>query len=137
MDWRAAAAKKIADCDYSEKGLTLEKLARRLGLSAHHLGRLFRDETGTAFHRYLLAVRMTKACDFLEDPRLSLREVAFRVGYEDVSNFCRAFRLTFGETPRNFSNKRRLTLAMRTSEFTEYDGSCPNLSPKHRPYKPR
>ena len=110
MDWRANAAREFADRRFSQRGLTLTKLARDLGVSPRYLGRIFRNENGQTFHRYLLGVRMAQARDLLDDRTLSLREIASRVGYEDVSNFCKEFRRMFGESPRAYFKIRQLTL---------------------------
>ena len=103
MDWRATAAKDLADHCYSEPGLTLARLSRQIGLSSGYLGILFHRQSGQTFHAYLLAIRMLKARELLNDPTLALSEVAFRVGYNDTSNFCRAFRKKFGVTARTYS----------------------------------
>jgi AraC-like DNA-binding protein len=47
-------------------------------------------------------VRRSHAETLLRDPRLSIDEVAERVGYADTSNFTRAFRRWTGKTPAVF-----------------------------------
>jgi two-component system, response regulator YesN len=108
MDWRVLMSQQIVEREYGRAGLTLRALAKRFGISPYYLGKVFHRETGQSFHDLLLNVRMEKARQFLADPLLSIREIAYRVGYSDPSNFCRAFRLKFGITPRGYCHKTRL-----------------------------
>jgi len=102
MHWRALAARDIADERYAKAGLTLAEIAAELGVSSHYLGKLFHRETGQSFHAYLFSVRMEKAKGMLADPLVTAKQVAYRVGYNDASNFCRAFRSRFGATPHSY-----------------------------------
>jgi AraC-like DNA-binding protein len=82
--------------------LSLNQIGSQLGISGHYLGKLFHDGTGQSFHQYLRRVRMEKAGEALRDPLLTVQQVAFFVGYNDPSNFCREFRRHYGKSPREF-----------------------------------
>jgi AraC-like DNA-binding protein len=112
MDWRVVASQQIVESNYSKPGLTLSEVSKGLGVSPYYLGRMFRRETGLSFHRFLLNTRLRKASEMLTDPLLSIREVAHRVGYEDPSNFCRAFRSHFGLTPRSYFRRAKLASSL-------------------------
>jgi AraC-like DNA-binding protein len=56
---------------------------------------------------------MAKARELLIDPLLTVQQVADRVGYEDPSNFVRAFRSAFGLTPHAYSQKVQLAAYSR------------------------
>jgi AraC-like DNA-binding protein len=78
---------------------------RRLGLSPRTLQRRL-GEHRASFQRLLADVRRELADQYLRRPDLSLGEVAFLLGYQDLSSFHRAFRRWSGRTPL----ERRRTL---------------------------
>lgn len=83
-------------------GLSVEEAATALGISAGHLSRIFRQETGYTFVDYLMYVRVKRAAELLRDPSVKIYEVADLVGYSDVRYFGQVFRKVTGLTPREF-----------------------------------
>jgi AraC family L-rhamnose operon transcriptional activator RhaR len=81
---------------------TLPDLARRCGLSVHHLGRLFRAETGLSLWAYIQRRRIDYAARLLLDPSLTLTEIAYRLQFTDSSHFTRSFAKLKGGTPTAF-----------------------------------
>jgi len=79
----------------------LSEVARVLGMSERTLKRKLQAE-GAAFSELLDEVRGAHASALLRDPKLSIDEIAERVGYADTSNFTRAFRRWTGKTPAAF-----------------------------------
>lgn len=73
-------------------------IASELGLSDRTLQRRLTEE-GTSFKHLLTKVRHEQAKEYLADPSLDIKEVAFLIGYEDQSSFYRAFHLWEGTTP--------------------------------------
>jgi AraC family transcriptional regulator len=85
----------------------LERVARESGLSAFHFLRIFTRVTGVTPHQYLVRARLRHAARLLaQDPR-SIAEVAYEVGFGDLSNFIRTFRRAAGVTPRTFRRASR------------------------------
>lgn len=80
---------------------TLVSVAKRLCLSPRTLQRRLRDE-GTTFADVLADVRHELALDHLRDPRVSIQETAFLLGYSDASTFHRAFKRRAGVTPAEY-----------------------------------
>ena len=78
--------------------LSLTQAAQRLNLSERSLQRRLGDE-GTRFADLADAVRRELALRYISDPRLSLGEVAFLLGFAEPSPFHRAFRRWTGMTP--------------------------------------
>jgi AraC-like DNA-binding protein len=79
----------------------IQIIAGELGMSERTLQRRLTDE-GTSFKHLLSEARREKAREYLADPSLDIKEVAFLLGYEDNSSFYRAFRLWEGDTPSNW-----------------------------------
>ncbi|MGD6962347.1 helix-turn-helix domain-containing protein [Fictibacillus phosphorivorans] len=82
----------------------IQTVASELGMSDRTLQRRLTDE-GTNFKHLLTQVRHEQAREYLADPSLDIKEVAFLIGYEDQNSFYRAFRLWEGDTPSNWRNE--------------------------------
>ena len=79
----------------------IQTVASELGMSDRTLQRRLTDE-GTSFKHLLTQVRHKQAREYLADPSLDIKEVAFLIGYEDQNSFYRAFHLWEGDTPSNW-----------------------------------
>ncbi len=83
---------------------TVGELARRVGLSRTVFAERFKSLVGKAPMAYLSTLRHRLAERWLEEGRLSVSEVAARVGYSSASAFHRAFRRL--APPRDFVSPR-------------------------------
>jgi AraC family transcriptional regulator len=106
-------AKLRAVAEYVEEqldaGLTLAQMAAVAHLSAYHFARQFKVATGLPPHRYVIARRVERAKQFLQqDSDLSLAEVAVCAGFSDQSQFSRHFKRLIGVTPRQFRTPERI-----------------------------
>ncbi len=81
------------------EGLSLSDLATVAGLSPNHFARVFKRTFGTAPHRYLVEQRIARACELLGDPRRSLVEVSYTVGFSSQSHLNTVFRRYLRTTP--------------------------------------
>ncbi|HEY2512884.1 MAG TPA: AraC family transcriptional regulator [Polyangiaceae bacterium] len=80
----------------------LGALAARVGSSPFHFARAFRAIAGVSPHQYLIGVRLRRAIALLVDTVRPVTEVAYDVGFEDLSNFVRTFHRQVGRSPRAF-----------------------------------
>jgi transcriptional regulator GlxA family with amidase domain len=91
---------------YAE-AITIDWMARSIGLSERTLKRRFQNATRLSPIVYLQKVRIDKAKKLLLATSLSVKEVAYEVGYENVSYFVRLFKGGVGQTPAQW---RKLTV---------------------------
>jgi AraC-like DNA-binding protein len=77
------------------------RVARALGMSERSLQRHLAQH-GTSFAQVHNDTRRELACGYLRDPRWSVTEIAFLLGFEDSSSFARAFRRWTGKSPSEF-----------------------------------
>lgn len=84
---------------------TLEEVADTLHVSTRTLKRRLQEE-GRNFRALVDHVLCERATQMLQEEGLSVSEVAFRLGYNDVSNFSRAFRRWTGQSPSDFRRER-------------------------------
>ncbi len=82
---------------------TASAIAYELNLSTRTLRRRM-SELGTSYNQILYEVRMDRAYHYQEENRLSIKEIAFMLGYKDVPSYHRAFKNHFGVTPQNYKN---------------------------------
>lgn len=80
----------------------LEELATAAGMSVTHYSTLFRRHTGFAPIDFLIRRRVQQACRLLDTTKLSVGEIAARVGYDDAYYFTRCFRRVMGCAPRDY-----------------------------------
>jgi AraC family transcriptional regulator len=87
---------------HADEPVRLGALARRAGLSAFHFLRVFSRVLGVTPHQYLVAARLRRAAALLSHPDRPVTDVAFEVGFGDLSNFVRTFRRAVGVSPGRF-----------------------------------
>ena len=88
--------------EHAEEAVDLERAAREAGVSAFHFLRTFRNVLGVTPHQYLIRARLRRAARLLADDDRSITDVAFDVGFGDLSNFVRTFHRAAGVSPRAF-----------------------------------
>ena len=81
---------------------SVRELAREIHLSPGRLQRLFKKEMGVLISGYLVEQRLQKAACLLRASGLSIKEIAFTVGYEHHSSFTRAFENRFSQSPKHY-----------------------------------
>jgi len=86
---------------------TLCEVARRCHLSLSRLSHLFKAETGLTVEDYRRHCRFRAATKMLETTDLSVKQIAYALGYHHTSSFVRAFTLQSGASPNRY-RKRQL-----------------------------
>ena len=81
--------------------ITLQMIAGQFHVSVSTITQLFRKKEKTTFHHFVTSKRMEKARDLILQGQ-PLESVGKAIGYQDHSTFYRAFRQTFGISPRVF-----------------------------------
>jgi AraC-like DNA-binding protein len=92
---------------HSHQPIELEDAADQAGLSPFHFLRLFSSVLGVSPHQYLLRSRLRHAARLLADDERPVTDVAFDVGFGDLSNFVRTFHRAAGVSPLRFRQASR------------------------------
>lgn len=82
-----------------DQSLTLADMASWVNLSPYHFARLFRATFGCAPYQYVQEQRLILARDRLRNSRDKITAIALSSGFNDSSQFSRAFKSRFGITP--------------------------------------
>lgn len=109
--WQVRRLNALADGDL--RPLTAAALAREVRLSPYHFTRAFSSSMGTTPGRWLTRARVERARDLLEDPGLSVTEVARQVGYKGAPQLTRAFRCQIGESPTRYRELKQVATEVR------------------------
>jgi len=92
---------------HSGEPVGLDAAAREAGLSSFHFLRVFSAVVGVTPHQYLVRSRLRHAARLLADEDRAVTDIAFDVGFADLSNFVRTFHRAAGVSPRGFRHAAR------------------------------
>src|SRR4030095_8911584 len=85
----------------------LREVAAKLAMSERTLARRLAPE-GTSFNAVLEELRFELAKRYIDDPDLSISEIAWLLGYQEVSAFTHAFKRWSGKTPRQMRTEKAM-----------------------------
>jgi len=94
-------AMKYIGIMYGEQ-LSLEMVADEIGISTYYLSRLFKQELKLTFVEYLTNVRMKSAFALAKNTKMSVNEIAAKIGYNNTTYFTRVFKKYTGMTMSEF-----------------------------------
>jgi AraC-like DNA-binding protein len=93
------------DANLERPDFSQDELAEYMGVSKRQLYRRIYALTGQTVHGFITTIRMEKAKSLLVEGRLTVSEVAYKVGFSEPSNFSRTFSKQYGESPSAFLKK--------------------------------
>lgn len=114
MDQRVQAVLALLGESIDNKP-SIEELADAVNLSASHLRRVFKAETGVPLNRYVKSLRLQKSKELIEHTFLNMKQVMFTVGVKDKSQFSRDFKRLTGFTPTQYAARFRSTEKFKTN----------------------
>ena len=85
--------------------ITVNDMARETNLVPQSFCRWFRQQTGQTFISFLNNARIQQACQFLVNTDLPVQEIAFRVGFDNISHFNRTFKKLCDLSPSEFRKR--------------------------------
>jgi AraC-like DNA-binding protein len=91
----------------SHRQIDLDDAAAQAGVSPFHFLRLFSDVLGVTPHQYLVRSRLRHAARRLADDDSPITDIAYDVGFNDLSNFVRTFHRAAGASPQKFRQASR------------------------------
>jgi two-component system response regulator YesN len=98
-------------CDYIKTeyryDISLAELADKYGLNSNYLSEIFKEKTGCNFRDYLTETRLKTARELLLTTNMSIKDIAFAVGYNSQGYFQRVFKNKYDVTPMDFREAYR------------------------------
>ncbi|PSL04520.1 AraC family transcriptional regulator [Cecembia rubra] len=98
----------------SQNPLSLKEVSEVAHLSKEAFCRFFKERTGKTFTEFLTQVRIHQACQLLQDSDLSISQIAFQCGFQNLSYFNRAFKKLQGITPKAYRGRLFLTFSTKS-----------------------
>src|SRR5690606_29114760 len=91
--------------EYANAELNLDAMVSAIGVSRTKINDILKAELGFTFTGYLNKLRLTEAARLLaEKADANVAEIAYGVGYKNVSYFNKLFKEEYGCTPKVFKN---------------------------------
>jgi AraC family transcriptional regulator len=87
-------------------GVTVQAMARHVGMSRHHFAREFRQSEGVSPRDFLEWLRIENACRLLRETGMSIKETAHESGYSRPDYFSKAFKKIMRVSPLTFRRAR-------------------------------
>lgn len=88
--------------------ITVEDMAKQCNLDRSYFGKVFKDAIGQSPQDFLIHYRMTKASSLLTSTTLPISSISVQVGYQNQMHFSRAFKKTYGMSPREYRMQNKL-----------------------------
>jgi AraC-like DNA-binding protein len=82
--------------------LNLDIISKQAGLSVSHYSKLFKSETGVSPINYVINLKVKKACEYLQFTNLLVKQIAFKVGIQDIYYFTKIFKANVGLSPNQY-----------------------------------
>lgn len=95
------AAQRYINQNYN-RSLTLDEVARQVGLNASYFRHLFKQEIRISFKEYITHLRLSNARTLLMDSDMNINRVIEEVGYTNISQFYHIFRQHYHMTPAEY-----------------------------------
>jgi AraC-like DNA-binding protein len=94
--------------NYNEN-ISLEELARKFHFSSYYLARKFKEETGFTINQYITTRRMGEAEKLLTYTDMSIAEISFEIGYDNINHFYATFKKYTGLAPGKLKERYNRT----------------------------
>ncbi len=96
--------------DHLSDKITLNDVAKHAGFSTYHFHRIFKEYSDETLNEFILRFKLERSAIYLKvNKRVSITEVSLAYGFNDSSNYSRAFKRHFGITPSQFRKQQDLS----------------------------
>ena len=97
---------KVGNKHLDDPELNVEMLASEVGLSRVHVHRKLKELTNLSTRDFIKNIRLSQAASLLDqNKKMTISEVAYAVGYTNLSHFSNSFREKYGMSPKEYMNK--------------------------------
>ncbi|MDF1510887.1 response regulator [Robertmurraya sp. DFI.2.37] len=88
--------------DNSHKDISLESLGKKVGLSPIYISKMFKEKLGINYIDFLTECRIEKAKILMCDPKKSIKEITYEVGYHEPNYFSKVFKKVCKVSPKDY-----------------------------------
>jgi AraC-like DNA-binding protein len=91
--------------EYANPDLTVQTIAHEVGVLPAKITRILQEKRKCSYKQYLNAIRIEEAKRLLRETDRTITEIAYKVGYRNVTHFNRTFKEAVSESPSAFRNR--------------------------------
>lgn len=93
---------KVISANLSNSDITIEMIAREIGISRVHLHRKLKEMTNQTTRDFIRNIRLQKAAEIMQSARINVSEVSDMVGFKNPNSFATLFKEMYGKTPSEY-----------------------------------
>lgn len=112
-----------------ERKVTIADLEEHVGLGKMSIIRMMKKFTGMTPMQYRLSRKIERAIYYLQIPGISIKEIAYRLGFCNQFHFAREFRRRAGRTPSDYRNWQQKITDQNHANIASFVDSSPNPPP--------
>lgn len=94
------------NCNY-QRQVTIDEVAQFVGMNRSAVCTFFRQQTGSTIMSFLTDIRLREATLLLDKTSLTIQEICYKCGFQDVPHFCRVFKNRQGMTAKNWRQNHK------------------------------
>lgn len=98
---------RIINQNIDNPDLNVEMLAEGVGMSRVHMHRKLKELTNQSARDFIRTIRLRQAAELLSNQKLTVSEVAYALGFSNLSHFSNTFREFYGVSPKEFGENGR------------------------------
>ncbi|WP_085992254.1 helix-turn-helix transcriptional regulator [Oceanobacillus senegalensis] len=91
-----------------EESLSLHYIAKQIHVNPSHLSRKFKEDTGMTLTEFIQRKRVDEAKLYLQKGNLSVTDIAYMVGFNDLNYFSKVFKKLNNQTPSQYAKERKM-----------------------------
>jgi AraC-like DNA-binding protein len=96
--------------------LSLKEIADHINISQPHFSALFKKKTGYPPLEYFNYIKIQKACQYLRFTDTQIKEISYKLGFEDPYYFSRLFHHIMGVPPATYRKEKKKNTGNKTEE---------------------
>jgi len=99
------------------KQITVKEVAGIANMSESAFSHFFKKSTNRSYMKFLTEIRLSHACQLLNNTQLNVKEIAYNCGYVNLSNFNRLFKKYRKTSPLEYRKKSAYTIPVYEDRF--------------------
>lgn len=92
---------------YYKESIHIETLAKLCNMSLNQFYKLFKKTLNTTPGNYQMLLKMNSALQLLDNGNLTIKSIAYELGFTDNAHFCKSFKSYYGITPGEYQKNGR------------------------------
>ena len=103
--YRLEPAMRYMHANYKDT-IHLKELACMCNVSPNYFHKIFKQTFKVTPTNYIILLRMNSALQLLKDNGVTIKEIAFELGFTDNAHFCKTFKKYYGITPGEYQRNQ-------------------------------